>query len=129
MELRVLPWGQPLLSWPWGELTELWTLEHLFYVSCSLPDLAIKLPSGSLKSSTTSRATNRVPAIVGGVLGGIAVILFVFLYLRQRRGKVEEDQDFPVTPFTSEFNHSRPSLISPKMRLVLCLRLSVDRRN
>ena len=80
----------------------------MFYeFSCSLPDLTIKLPSGSIKSSTTSRATNRVPAIVGGVLGSVAVILLAFLYLRQRRTRVQEDQHFAipllVTPFTSEF--------------------------
>ncbi len=49
----------------------------------SLPDLTINVPSGSVKSA--NGATNQVPAIVGGVIGGIAgigiVILLAFLYL------------------------------------------------
>jgi len=42
------------------------------------------------------------------------VILLVFLYLRQRRGKVEGDQDFPVTPFTSEFNQEESESDQPE---------------
>ena len=75
----------------------------------------MKLPSGSVKSWT--RATNRVPAIVGGVLGSVAgigvVILLVFLYLAQRHRKEEEaingDQHSPMMIATG------PSLITPFM--------------
>jgi len=81
-------------------------------MNCSLPDVTIKLPAGSIGSSSSKLAR-----ILGGVFGTLAGLFLisvgVFLFLRRRRkqgasGGQATTGAYAVTPFTEEINPLMP---------------------
>ena len=78
----------------------------------SLATSATSVPS----TSTSGKSSTPVGPIVGGVIGGLALIVFAvlgFFFFRRRQKRVAQEQDFISTPKPFDYSPLYPSSIPP----------------
>ena len=104
------------------------SLSFLIVQNGTLPSsISSHLPSSTAGSSTSGtsapvRSSTPVGAIVGGVIGGLALTVFVifgFLFLRRRHQHVTQEKVLISTPEPFDYTPVHPSSITPNPSLPL----------